>query len=369
MDLIADRGRRVQVEELNTSKLLAHAAKQTRDKGFDDVLIIDVDAHHYENESFSEILPFMENEVLKQLAMAARSKGGRGSVLPSVPGYQDMGGRVTRYALRKTEKTQKGNVRDIELSMRWMDARWRSAAPAPTAGGNPLRAGASGTTWSAQQHQAGLAVHRHEVEQLDQMRVVQPLEELGLHRERGDAKLPQLGPGPLQDHRALVAVLLALHRQEDLGHPPDSQAPEHSKLHRSSSAAPCPRAASHPLGLHDPQGSLAECAMENSSVRVAVSLGDPSGVGPEVAAKALALPEVKRVVRGVTVADAQALVARCLELDTPEEIERIVRDELERRFNDSRPNSAPGLAAAWKIAPSRGSKIMPVRRWLFTVIL
>ena len=59
MDLIADRGRRVQVEELNTSKLLAHAAKQTRDNKFDDVLIIDVDAHHYENENFAEILPFM----------------------------------------------------------------------------------------------------------------------------------------------------------------------------------------------------------------------------------------------------------------------------------------------------------------------
>ena len=31
MDLIADRGRRVTVEELNTTKLLAHAAEQARD--------------------------------------------------------------------------------------------------------------------------------------------------------------------------------------------------------------------------------------------------------------------------------------------------------------------------------------------------
>ena len=30
MDLIADRGRRVTVEELNTSRLLAHARKQVR---------------------------------------------------------------------------------------------------------------------------------------------------------------------------------------------------------------------------------------------------------------------------------------------------------------------------------------------------
>ena len=123
MDLIADRGRRVQVEELNTTKLLAHAAKQTRDKKFDDVLVVDVDAHHYENESFGEILPYMENEVLKQLAIASRAKGGRGNVAPSGFGYQDMGGRVTRYPLRSSEKTdEKGPHRDIQLGNRWMDA-------------------------------------------------------------------------------------------------------------------------------------------------------------------------------------------------------------------------------------------------------
>jgi len=53
MDLISDRGRRVTVEELNTSKLLAHAAKQARDRKFEDVLIVDCDAHHYENETTS----------------------------------------------------------------------------------------------------------------------------------------------------------------------------------------------------------------------------------------------------------------------------------------------------------------------------
>ena len=122
MDLIADRGRRVTVEELNTSKLLAHAAKQVKDRKFDDVLIVDTDAHHYENENFAEILPFMENEVLKQLALAARAKGGRGSVMPSGFGYQDMGGRVTRYPLRASEKTDPGRQRDAQLGDRWMNA-------------------------------------------------------------------------------------------------------------------------------------------------------------------------------------------------------------------------------------------------------
>ncbi len=78
MDLIADRGRRVTVEELNTSHLLAHARKQAVQRKFDDMMIVDVDAHHYENEHFADILPFMENDVLKQLASrAAPARGPR----------------------------------------------------------------------------------------------------------------------------------------------------------------------------------------------------------------------------------------------------------------------------------------------------
>ena len=123
MDLIADRGRRVTVEELNTTKLLAHAAEQAKQRKFEDMCIIDSDAHHYESEHMSEILPFMENEVLKQLAISARGKGGRGTVMPQNVGYQDMGGRVTRYPLRGSEKTADGKGhRDVQLGHRWMDA-------------------------------------------------------------------------------------------------------------------------------------------------------------------------------------------------------------------------------------------------------
>ena len=74
MDLIADRGRRVTVEELNTSRLLAHARKQAVQRKLDDMLIVDVDAHHYENEHFGEFLPFMENDVFKQLAHVERDQ-------------------------------------------------------------------------------------------------------------------------------------------------------------------------------------------------------------------------------------------------------------------------------------------------------
>jgi uncharacterized protein len=121
MDLIADRGRRVTVEELNTTQLLRHARKQAVKHNFDDMLIVDVDAHHYENENFREFLPYMENDVLKQLVLSSLTKN-RASVMPAQVGYQDMGGRVTRYPARFTEKTEPGTLRDIQLGHRWMDA-------------------------------------------------------------------------------------------------------------------------------------------------------------------------------------------------------------------------------------------------------
>src|SRR4030095_8999264 len=123
MDLISDRGRRVSVDELNTSQLLAHARQQARQRKFDDMLIVDVDSHHYENEHFSVILPLMENDVLRQTHLSARLKGGRNRILPVQAGFtQDMGGRVTRYPLRSSEKTEDGKPRDVQLGHRWMDA-------------------------------------------------------------------------------------------------------------------------------------------------------------------------------------------------------------------------------------------------------
>src|SRR5260370_24542124 len=92
MELTSDRGRRVTVDELNTTRLLAHARQQAHQRKLDDMIIVDVDAHHYENEHMKDILPFMENDVLRQLATAQGMKGGRGTLMPQQIGYQDIGG-------------------------------------------------------------------------------------------------------------------------------------------------------------------------------------------------------------------------------------------------------------------------------------
>ena len=121
MDMPRNEVRTPRFDQYSTAKYLEHAAEQARRRNYDDFLIVDVDSHHYEQEHFKDILPFMENDVFKQLAMSASQKG-RGSFVPQNIGYQDMGGRVTRYPMRSSEKTGEGKHRDVQLGLRWMDA-------------------------------------------------------------------------------------------------------------------------------------------------------------------------------------------------------------------------------------------------------
>ena len=115
MDLIADRGRRVSVDELNTTQLLAHARKEANRRNLDDVLIVDVDAHHYENEHMAEIVPFMENDVLRQLSHDRPWRPARHILLPA--GDRLSGHGRPRHALSAAliGKDRAHKVRDVQL--------------------------------------------------------------------------------------------------------------------------------------------------------------------------------------------------------------------------------------------------------------
>jgi len=64
-----------------------------------------------------------EDPVLQQIARSVRQARTKSvCMLPAGVGYQDMGGRVMRYATRCMEKTSAGEQRDIALTRRWMDA-------------------------------------------------------------------------------------------------------------------------------------------------------------------------------------------------------------------------------------------------------
>ncbi|HEY7675453.1 MAG TPA: amidohydrolase family protein [Candidatus Methylomirabilis sp.] len=124
MELPTSDPRRMSFADLDTAKLLAHASRQARERSFHDFLIVDVDSHHYENESMRDIVEFIEDPVIRQLAQASMQGTGAAGLFSAGIGYQDMGGRITRYPLRKTEKTPPNAPvhRDVTLTLRWMDA-------------------------------------------------------------------------------------------------------------------------------------------------------------------------------------------------------------------------------------------------------
>ncbi len=115
---------KMSVDSFDTDKVLVNAARQRDARGLDDVLIVDVDSHHYESESMRDIIEFIEDPVLRQLAQSSNQVNQRGSMFAlGRVGYQDIGGRVTRYPLRKLEETPADGIhRDVHLTHKWMDA-------------------------------------------------------------------------------------------------------------------------------------------------------------------------------------------------------------------------------------------------------
>jgi predicted TIM-barrel fold metal-dependent hydrolase len=109
------------VEAFDTTRHLAHAAKQARERGFDKITLVDADTHHDETGSFREMVGYIHSTVERHLARAGTNEGRR-PLIPRVISYEDNGGRLQRFAARKLEKTPANVHRDITLTRRSMEA-------------------------------------------------------------------------------------------------------------------------------------------------------------------------------------------------------------------------------------------------------
>jgi len=112
--------RDLSVEEFDTKTLLAHANQQAIQRRYEDFLIVDVDAHHYETDSFAQIVEYIEDPVMR--AQAKYQGFGAQGITSTSGGYQGLGGRITRNHGRRLEKTPSTPHRDITMTKRWMDA-------------------------------------------------------------------------------------------------------------------------------------------------------------------------------------------------------------------------------------------------------
>src|ERR1700751_1164226 len=88
MDLPLSDFRRMEIEEFDTGKLLAHAARQAAERGYKNFPIIDVDSHQYERKSLGEPPAFRDAPVLRQPARSPRQANAKSvGMLPAGVGY------------------------------------------------------------------------------------------------------------------------------------------------------------------------------------------------------------------------------------------------------------------------------------------
>ena len=91
---------RLTVQEFDTTKLMAHAARQARQRKYSEFMIVDIDSHHYESDHLSEIYEYIEAPVIKQLGQSFSKTMGL-PMFPQRGNDQEMGGRIMRSALRR----------------------------------------------------------------------------------------------------------------------------------------------------------------------------------------------------------------------------------------------------------------------------
>ena len=72
-------------EHFDTREALRNAKRQAQDRDLARMLIVDVDAHHYETESWAEIVDYLEDPVMQHLARSSGLGRLNGSQSPLLP--------------------------------------------------------------------------------------------------------------------------------------------------------------------------------------------------------------------------------------------------------------------------------------------
>ena len=126
-----DGTREIDIKEMNpttsTTDVLAHAERYKREHGLDNHLIIDVDAHHFENTSWARIVEYIEDPVMRHLAQSFERPDGTnpGGLLAAQPGlnFQNVAGRIPHSGGGTREPVDdSGAHRDVVIAKRSMEA-------------------------------------------------------------------------------------------------------------------------------------------------------------------------------------------------------------------------------------------------------
>ena len=109
----------------DTRDVLAHSRRYANEKGLDDVLIVDVDAHVTETAFWGEIIERMDSDVYQQMAKSFQDRvGSPPGLLNAQPGllFQDVYGRIPHQQSQQESVEGSTVHRQVELARRAMDS-------------------------------------------------------------------------------------------------------------------------------------------------------------------------------------------------------------------------------------------------------
>jgi hypothetical protein len=112
--------RDVAFQEVDQNRILANAREQAIKRRYEDLFIVDVDAHHYESDHYDEILGYVDDPILRN--EIAHQGWGRNGLTTLDGNYQNPGGRIARQRGRMSEKVPPGVHREVAITRKWMDA-------------------------------------------------------------------------------------------------------------------------------------------------------------------------------------------------------------------------------------------------------
>jgi predicted TIM-barrel fold metal-dependent hydrolase len=106
-----------------TADMLAHAVRDKARCKFDDMLVVDIDAHVSESAFWDEVTDFIPSDVWKYNAKSFKDRGSANGLSNAQPGllYQNVFGRVPHSGITK-ESLPSGVHKQAALSRRAMDA-------------------------------------------------------------------------------------------------------------------------------------------------------------------------------------------------------------------------------------------------------
>ena len=105
-------------QRFETSKFLQRASRQATDRKYYDFLIVDADAHHYENEAWDDIIKYIEDPVLRRRAENAHRAGVPNlNILHTQPTRQNVDGRIQTTTARRSERAGHASVAEAEVTL------------------------------------------------------------------------------------------------------------------------------------------------------------------------------------------------------------------------------------------------------------